>query len=361
MISKIKITNFKCFNDFVLDKLALINLVGGRNNSGKSALLEALFIAFGFKNPQIFYALSALRSGNGPLNVTPQKMWGHLFYNFTECDSFSIVLNRTDASVSTLTMSKVPDETVGFNVNSQVVGSLLNQGYDSNDINKYFYALKFQYELKDTHISGEYRIQDNTIKYNFDGNSSLPLKKISFYNAKSQPDNVVVAEWVSKFILENRKQSLLDLLKLFDEEIVDITTVVDNSLPYVFAIRSNGQKLSINYMGDGINKALQVLLSILTSPNGILLIDEIENGFHYSLYTKLFEAFYKAALEVDCQLFITTHNAGVIKETADVMGRLEKLSQLAYHRFDFTDGKRQVFSFNGEQLSDALDVAMEVR
>lgn len=53
-------------------------------------------------------------------------------------------------------------------------------------------------------------------------------------------------------------------------------------------------------MGDGINKMLQLLLCVITTPQGIVLIDELENGFHYGVYTNILKALYAAALQVNC-------------------------------------------------------------
>ena len=57
MIKALKIQNFRCFQYLLVKNLAPITLFGGRNNSGKSAILEAVFLNFGYRNPNIFFAL----------------------------------------------------------------------------------------------------------------------------------------------------------------------------------------------------------------------------------------------------------------------------------------------------------------
>ena len=41
-INKIKIENFKCFDKLEVNGLSRVNLIGGKNNVGKTALMEAL-------------------------------------------------------------------------------------------------------------------------------------------------------------------------------------------------------------------------------------------------------------------------------------------------------------------------------
>lgn len=114
-------------------------------------------------------------------------------------------------------------------------------------------------------------------------------------------------------------------------------------------------------MGDGINKMLQLLLCVITTPQGIVLIDELENVFHYSVYTNILKALYVAALQVNCQLFITTHNIDILRESSHVMKKMNALDTLGYQRIDFTDGQRNAFPFSGEELENALNIEMEVR
>ena len=63
-------------------------------------------------------------------------------------------------------------------------------------------------------------------------------------------DNATIAEWVSKFILDGKKETLLDVLRVFDSRILDITTIVENNLPYVYIILTDNVKMPITYMGD---------------------------------------------------------------------------------------------------------------
>ena len=41
MLTRLKIENFRCFRQWVIDPLKRINLICGKNNSGKTTLLEA--------------------------------------------------------------------------------------------------------------------------------------------------------------------------------------------------------------------------------------------------------------------------------------------------------------------------------
>lgn len=43
-------------------------------------------------------------------------------------------------------------------------------------------------------------------------------------------------------------------------------------------------------MGERITRLLSILVAIASTPDGIVCVDEIENGIHYSLFPKVWEA-----------------------------------------------------------------------
>ena len=71
--------------------------------------------------------------------------------------------------------------------------------------------------------------------------------------------------------------------------------------------------LPINLMGDGIRKIFSLLVLMYISRDGIILIDEIDNGFHYSAMRQLWSAILISAKEFNTQVFATTHNEDSIR------------------------------------------------
>ena len=54
MLERLHIRNYRVFNDLKIDQLSRINLIAGKNNSGKTSLLEAIFLLSGAGN-RAFY------------------------------------------------------------------------------------------------------------------------------------------------------------------------------------------------------------------------------------------------------------------------------------------------------------------
>ena len=61
MLKHLQIRNFRVFNELKIDRLSRINLIAGRNNSGKTSLLEAIFLLSGAGNAQMAINQNVIR------------------------------------------------------------------------------------------------------------------------------------------------------------------------------------------------------------------------------------------------------------------------------------------------------------
>jgi len=95
----------------------------------------------------------------------------------------------------------------------------------------------------------------------------------------------------------------------------------------------------------------------------MFLIDEIDNGLHYSVYKKLWQAIFALATTTNKQVFVTTHS----KET------LSRLSQMLEENPDYQKELRlytlektklkglQAYKYTYEGLSGACENDIEIR
>ena len=74
----------------------------------------------------------------------------------------------------------------------------------------------------------------------------------------------------------------------------------------------------LNSMGDGMLRVLQLSLKIFAAKGGFLLIDEFENGLHYSVQEKVWALLFEMAERHDIQIFATTHSWDCIESFTKV-------------------------------------------
>ncbi len=76
--SSILIENFRGISKLELSDLKKINLLVGRNNCGKTSILEAIFLLSGMSNPQLPINIHSFRN----LILTKDEDFQFMFYNF---------------------------------------------------------------------------------------------------------------------------------------------------------------------------------------------------------------------------------------------------------------------------------------
>ncbi|CUU36107.1 AAA domain-containing protein, putative AbiEii toxin, Type IV TA system [Armatimonadetes bacterium DC] len=118
--------------------------------------------------------------------------------------------------------------------------------------------------------------------------------------------------------------------------------------------------MPVMLMGEGMIRLLQIVLSIAHLPQGILLIDEIESGLHYSALPNLWQIVASLATEQDTQVVATTHSYECIATAAEFFQK-EQPEALRVYRLDRGDGSTQVATYDTELLMTALEVNFEIR
>ena len=105
-----------------------------------------------------------------------------------------------------------------------------------------------------------------------------------------------------------------------------------------------------------------MLLAISTTENGIILIDEIENGLHYSIQTKVWKAIAEAAHEFNVQIFATTHSYEMIHAAHEAFQGREPFDFRLYRLGRNKDNNDiRVVSYNKEILNATIENNFEMR
>ena len=74
-------------------------------------------------------------------------------------------------------------------------------------------------------------------------------------------------------------------------------------------------------LGDGTGRLFGLTLALVASQNGVLLIDEIENGVHYTVLVSLWKFISKVSRRLNVQVFATSHSLDCIKAFHEVTKR----------------------------------------
>ena len=184
------------------------------------------------------------------------------------------------------------------------------------------------------------------------GRVSLVLKnpRFSDEHAKRYTDLAVTG----------REEELLPPLQAIDPRIKRLKLLFPSNRPMLYVDDGGDQLVPLTYMGEGLGYVLSWQLAILASENGTVLIDEFENGLHYSALTDVWKAIGIAARDSNVQIFATTHSWECVKAAQRAFADSDE-DEFRLHRLERRDGDIDAITYDQEQLATSIEFNFEVR
>jgi AAA15 family ATPase/GTPase len=314
MINGISIENFRCFHKTDIQGFGLVNLIGGKNNVGKTSLLEGLLV--GLSNN--LKSLNKIRTGFDS-NIGDDE---YLFFNQEISKNLRIEIEENEW-INILSLMTINENIETYRIEKQKVELYLKQ------------------------------------KSNLNNRVSLIVDK-----EKQYPFQLNLSQEFDKADRIGESDEILKALKVVEPKIDVIKTYSDR--PNIIFLKEVGQKQlkPISYFGDAIQKVMRYVITIANfhNQNGenteggkYLLIDEIENGLHYTVQEDFWEMVFKLAIAYDIQIFAATHSLEMIKAFAKISMKYE--DKAAYFEM-FRHVKTDEIAAN-RILPDALNYKLE--
>lgn len=350
----IEINNFRGIDHLKIDDFSRVNIFLGQNSSGKSSVLECLFLLLGISNPDLPQTINSIRARSYHSSLLDL---GYMFHNY-------------DLRVSPKISSEMFDETkrhlalyLTYVFDEKSQPDIQNGQIPTSETKTFLNTLKMVFDIVSNQQKNSY---ESSITVNQQGLVSnkklaegyLEKNSVVFLTsdlAASNPANDLV-----ELAKRRMKDSVIEQLKFFDSRIT--TLEILNTVAYV-GLEGIDQLLSVNMQGDGLRRYLNIVAASANPMNNILLIDEIENGLHYSAYRKLWEAIFALAVSTNKQVFVTTHS----KETLQKLNQMleehpEYRNEMALYTLEQTKLKgHQAYRYPYEGLAEACKNNIEIR
>lgn len=358
MYSKFHIKKYKCIEDLELKSLSTINLISGKNNTGKSSILEALYIyANGgnlsaifsnFNIPQIRPALSFFQK---EIDMDVIDLYKSIFHNreFKTNEEEGIELNFDNDPVFIY---------IGKNDKSQL------DLFSSEDENPVFFENKYTLVVNyknDTQVS-PLDISINFIQKRI--NRFFSEKRNNQFIHTGNFERDTNSQLFDNLALTKDESLVIDALKIIEprtERIAFVEKYGNIRTPLV-KLKGEENTILLNSMGDGINRILTIILALINSKDGFLLIDELENGLHYTVQEKLWEIIFKISRKMNVKVFVTTHSNDCIRSFSSVLSKSPNNKELgSFSRLDFHEGKLKQTVFSPEEINIAIQNDIEIR
>jgi len=360
MIESFHIKNFKGLTDLELP-LTRLTLLGGRNNVGKSTVLEALFAFHDRFNPQLLVR-SAVWRGMGALLgalVDPDLLWSPSFANYDLSKPIELAA-RIDDATQTVTIKYLPNHPISLQTNQGIAGGAIITGQtDQPSTPAATLQLTYNVGGKDllrTHTS----ILNGQLTYNVDLSEASTAPRIGLLNLRAHESEAVMAQGYGQLDIYGRQDTVLRFVNLLDPRIKALSVVAIGNVPVIHADVGMGRKLPAAYLGDGVHRLLSIIIYMAITENSMLMIDEIDSGLHYSVLPKVWQAIAEASHEFGCQVIGTTHNYECLVTANEALGGKHE-SDFSFIRMDRRGGVVVPKVYDFELFAEALKSNLELR
>lgn len=334
MLTEIRIQNFRGFKDLTVAPLKRVNLFVSKNNVGKTSFLEAIAL---------------LTNGGGDIQNLP-RMLRNSSHPDQGAEFWSWIFSDRDLERKIAVSAK--DGTNDISI------EIVSMGSGQNQPAQFDHALDFgigdkRYRLwirTEPEKSGTRQMRNRSgLTGGAKAFSTNPLDPIE----ESRKYHEVMLK-------KNGEENAERLLKVVEPRLHKIRPGMVGNNPSVYADINLPEQIPVSQLGQGFCRLLSIYSSMFLAKAKVFLIDEIENGIHYSALEQVWKGIAEIAVLEDVQVFATTHSWECIVAAQKVFAERDEYD-LAVHRLQISNGVVESKTFDKETLGTALANGFELR
>jgi AAA15 family ATPase/GTPase len=314
MLDHLHIENFRLFKKLDIPKVGQVNLITGKNNCGKSTLLEAL------------------------------RLWANRNSLIHFESTFQDILRRRGDLRSEPFMGF---DAVFFNKNTSEPASI-NQ------------ALDIHFNTKNRELTIRSGQKNESFFPRFLNHESEFQQDQSFYIPVSF--NLDNARLWKNIELTDKEDNVAEVLRIIEPDIVRVSINEQENSAKV-RLKNSVNPVPLKNFGEGMNRLLAIALGLVSAENDVLLVDEIDLGLHHSVQQLMWEIVFRTAKRLNVQVFATTHSSDCVRTFAEVANKPEFMGMGDYLRLQKSSlgNGLVVVDYDMAELETALELNLETR
>ena len=367
MFINFTIDNFRLFRKFEISPLSQVNLIVGKNNSGKSALLEALEVYAGrgsflllrrlvMERDEAWNEVHQDHAPNSSDSSIRHLFCGHRIPTIGSPGlDFSSGSNRLELFAAAVQRTVNDDGTVVSRILSPEDYAAIQ---DEDSIEQVLVAREGDRLRRVARLEDQMRGQ-RPARYSPEIEPLIPFQAV--------PTNNMAADRIALLWdligLTPLANEVLDGLRLIAPCISGLQFVESSGsavrMPLI-SVSNSVEPLPLKSMGDGMTRLFHIVAALVSARNGLLLIDEFENGLHWSIQEKIWETIFRLAVQLNVQVFATTHSKDCVAGFESAW--LNEPNAGAFFRLQSgQQGIPIAKRYTLETLADSLDTDVDVR
>ena len=318
------IKGFRGIKAVEIPKLGRATLITGKNNTGKTAVLDALRLHASNAAPEVVYDILKSRAGRRAQNGADAGAsrddspfaFSPLFYGFPTLSRFSApIVILTDGGERP---TKLEMRMGRFVVKETVNGNIIKQRRDGS------HGLEEREGAPPAMLAetqGKMRCR-RLIKpaaaYAYDGNGFWDMERTPCALVNPYGEVAIYGQGIggSKHSIRHDEKGVAEALRIIDPKITAISAAEIPMKPENVLVHAKdiSRPVPLGSFGDGALRVFVIFRTLLRMRmGGILLIEEFENGLHHKIQADVWKMIMGEARENDVQVFVTTHSWDAVK------------------------------------------------
>lgn len=350
-IKSFKAQNYRAFSDFEISDFKLVNIIAGRNGTGKTTLLEGIFSIIDFNDARTILKPAIWR------NLQPSIASTSYIFNNGNSDSEIVLesetnigrvrVNVTKKSVANITANVIGQQDLTPQTNTTQIQQtcIVTTSINDSEVGKF----NIVDTMPGAHgISGEVKLQ------------IIP------------PTGVMHSKWIlhahaeasqrfTQLIEFGKKKTVVELARLIIPNLTALEILNPTGIPTIYGVLDDSHYVPLALLGDGVVHAVNIGIDIFFAQGGAVFLDEFDTAIHTSALENTWEFLATLAKENSCQIFATTHSAECIQAAAKGIKASGIDDDFMFYRINTPDSINRITSYTLEELQSSLEYNMEVR
>lgn len=347
MLKTLSIKNYRAINELHIGELRRINLISGRNNSGKTTLLEALLL-LSAGHPEITLHTSIIRgmiSGRLPPAAIPSIYWRQMFSSLDFGTPIEISAEHESSGSLSMKIEMEYDEIVKTSLttsNEVLLGEELQNPRLLATVRSEDDDWQRRVQVTDKEIHMERR--------------NRPVLFPAWIVPAGLGDLNSDAECLDALKKQKQGHRVVEALQIVDQSLTGLEVISQTGSPMIWADTGLSELVPLPTLGEGMVRVSRLAMCMVLARGGVLLVDEIENGIHHSIAAEIWRFILDVARDLKVQVFATTHSYECVQAAQSLSS-----DELMLHRIDATENGHQCVTYQPQHLEAAVRHSMEVR
>jgi predicted ATPase len=308
MFTSATIENFRGIERLTVEGLGRVNLIIGKNNSGKTALMEALWALECEEAAAEALSLGQAQRMPDGEEEDFEGFWKPLFRGEDAERGFTVQAKRTDRTELQLNMYQPHGS------GSHAV-PLASGGRRSGQ-----WALTYEIQKQGKQV--QFNVTGRAKEVTYPVGSGQGMQAAWFSTGFPRHQEVISA--LSKLKQQGRDNEVRDLLRWLDKRIDGLEILSPTGSRAAIFVRVSGEPkmLPLEVMGEGVQRCLVIATALAAEEFSLAAVDEIENGLHYSVLGAVWKWLAAVSANRRIQVFATTHSEECVQAASQAFTEL---------------------------------------